>query len=177
MSLADGYNTWDRSRELADPVGNVFRGDVYFFRDRQIDIASSTTYYYGITTSPNLDTAVYIRALNAGEGPVTVTLHPAGAWTGQSSQTNPFNLRFGFPAAEMQISILATGVSGLVPSIEVDHAFASGNNVSVAGAIGLPTIFQPGESFILGINNQSTGVNPGIVLSLAFAELKIPSNF
>jgi len=176
MSLTGNYHTWERIEDVSAAIRHVFRGNAFFFRHRQSSIGAGSTYYYGFTTHPAKETAVYIRSLDAGEGPVALNIYPAGTWTGQSSTVRPFSLYSGFPDAGMEIDILATGVGGLTPFREIDYAFSTGNKTSTAGIAGLPTIFPPATSFLLGVVNGSIGVNPGVAISIAFAEIDVPSD-
>lgn len=177
MSMTGDYTSWTRVQDLSEPIRNVFRKRAFFYRYRIPGFTAPQTYYFGFTTHPTKQTAVYIRAFDASEGPVALILYPTGNWTGGDTPVNPFNLRIGSPSAAMSVVSNATGFTpGAAPSSEIDYAFSSGNNVSVAGGAGLPTVFEPNQRFVIAVNAPGTGTIRGVVLSLAFAEISIPNN-
>lgn len=177
MTMTGDYNSWERVQDLSEAIRNVFRGRAFFYRYRIPAFTAPQTYYFGFTTHPTKQTAVYIRAFDASEGPVALMLYPTGNWSGGDTPVSPFNLRIGSPSAVMSVVSNATGFTpGAAPPSEIDYAFSSGNNVSVAGSAGLPTIFEPNQRFVISVNAPGSGAIRGVVLSLAFAEIIIPPN-
>lgn len=163
---------WGFLSDLNDPRGHVFRKRGFFWSHLREAIASADEYYYSFVMSATKHTAVYIRDLSAGQGPVRLE-NIAGATYTPGTPVSPFNLFTGGPAPDMVVTAGATGVSGGT-AIPVDFLFGSGNKTAVAGGAGLPTLFPPGTSLLLKLTNEAAGTNPGIRLALAFAEVVIP---
>lgn len=177
MGMTGDYTRWVRIIDIAEPVNNVFRRKGFFYRYRIPAFTAPQTYYFGFVTHPTKQSVVYTRSLSAGEGPISLMLYPTGNWTGGDTAVNPFNLRIGSPSAKMQVVTNATGFTpGAVPPNEIDYVFNSGNNVSVAGSAGLPTIFEPNQRFVIAVVASGTGANRGVVFSIGFAEIDIPTN-
>lgn len=177
MSITGDYTKRVRIRDISEPMNNVLRKRGFFYRYRIPAFTAPQTYYFGFVTHPTKRSVVYTRALSAGEGPISLMLYPTGNWTGGDTAFNPFNLRIGSPSAQMQVVSNATGFTpGAVPPNEVDYLFNSGNNVSVAGGAGLPTIFEPNQRFVIAVVASGTGANRGVVFSIGFAEIDIPDN-
>ena len=163
---------WGFLNDLADPRGHVFRKRGFFWSHLRESVASSDEFYYSFVMSSTKHTVIYIRDLSAGEGPVRLENMVGASYTPGTSAP-PFNLFAGGPAPELAITAGATGVSGGTV-IPVDFLFSVGNKAAVAGSAGLPTIFPPSTELVLKVTNESVGVNPGIRLALAFAEVVIP---
>lgn len=171
------YNSWIRINDLSEPIRNVLRRRAFFYRYRIPAFTAPQTYYFGFNTHPTKQTVIYIRAFNASEGPVALLLYPTGTWTGGDAPVNPFNLRIGSPSAQMSVVSNATGFApGVAPGSEIEYEFSSGNNVSVAGSAGLPTVFESNQKFVISVNAPGSGAIRGVVLSIAFAEIIIPPN-
>ncbi len=165
---------WGFLQDLSSPAGHVFRKRGFFWSHLRESVSSANEYYYSFVMSATKHTVIYIRDLSAGEGPVRLENMIGASYT-PGTPAPAINLFAGGPSPEIVITAGATAVSGGT-TIPVDFLFGVGNKSAVAGGAGLPTIFPPGTELVLKVTNESGGVNPGIRLALAFAEVAIPSD-
>lgn len=155
-------------QDLSDPTAMVFRKKGFFIGHLRESVASSNVHYYSFTTPADKYIAVYIRTLDAGEGPVRLE-NVVGATFTPGNPLTPVNLFTGGPASSMTITEGATNVLGGT-TIPNDFLFGAGNKVATAGSSGLPTVLPPNLTVLLKVTNESGGVNPGIRLALAWTE-------
>lgn len=159
---------------ITDPANLVYRGRAFTWSDLRLLVPQNDVYYYSFTTSATKHTAVYNRVFDAGEGPIRLDIVFGATFT-LGASSSAINLIAGEPGPDIAITKGVTSVVGGATSL-VGYDFASGNKSAVAAPAGLPTIFKPNTTFLAKVTNLSSGTNPGILFSLAFAELLIPEH-